>query len=157
MFYMHFIYFYASSRTNLLTRCHSASSLFSAVFGFKKVRNEIFSELDDFYSDSVFHGECSRKSNTRDRGAATTCSRGSNLCRASNRCGALRPPPTSPFRLHIPPETKTLARCSYFPPRVPSRRRRQHQFGRDQNSPPAPCREGESSSEGSTSPSPPPN
>jgi hypothetical protein len=29
-------YFYAFSRTNLLTRCHSASSLFSAVFEFQK-------------------------------------------------------------------------------------------------------------------------
>jgi hypothetical protein len=29
-------YFYAFSRTNLLTRCHSASSLFSAVFVFRK-------------------------------------------------------------------------------------------------------------------------
>jgi hypothetical protein len=28
--------FYAFSRTNLLTRCHSASSLFSAVFAFQK-------------------------------------------------------------------------------------------------------------------------
>jgi hypothetical protein len=29
-------HFYAFSRTNLLTRCHSASSLFSAVFVFQK-------------------------------------------------------------------------------------------------------------------------
>jgi hypothetical protein len=29
-------HFYAFFRTNLLTRCHSASSLFSAVFGFQK-------------------------------------------------------------------------------------------------------------------------
>ena len=32
---------YAFSGTNLLTRCHSASSLFSAVFGFRKVLKEI--------------------------------------------------------------------------------------------------------------------
>ena len=32
--------------TSLLTRCHSASSLFSAVFSFRKVVLEIFSELD---------------------------------------------------------------------------------------------------------------
>ena len=32
--------------TNLLTRCHSASSLFSAVFRFRKVVLEIFSKLD---------------------------------------------------------------------------------------------------------------
>jgi hypothetical protein len=39
--------FYAFSGTNLLTRCHSASSLFSAVFMFQKVTQEIFSELDE--------------------------------------------------------------------------------------------------------------
>jgi hypothetical protein len=33
---LHFVVFYAFSRTNLLTRCHSASSLFSAVFVFQK-------------------------------------------------------------------------------------------------------------------------
>ena len=46
MFYIHFVLFYAFSGTNLLTRCHSASSLFSAVFGFRKAVKEIFSELD---------------------------------------------------------------------------------------------------------------
>ena len=34
------------SGTNLLTSCNSARCLFSAVFGFKKVSKEIFSELD---------------------------------------------------------------------------------------------------------------
>jgi hypothetical protein len=38
--------FYAFSETNLLTRCHSASSLFSAILCSKKVTQEIFSELD---------------------------------------------------------------------------------------------------------------
>jgi hypothetical protein len=40
-------HFYAFSETNLLTRCHSASSLFSAVLCFRKVTQEIFSELDE--------------------------------------------------------------------------------------------------------------
>ena len=40
-------HFYAFSGTNLLTRCHSASSLFSAVFGFRKLLLEIFSELHE--------------------------------------------------------------------------------------------------------------
>ena len=34
------------SGTNLLTSCNSARCLFSAVFGFRKVIKEIFSELD---------------------------------------------------------------------------------------------------------------
>jgi hypothetical protein len=40
-------HFYAFSRTNLLTRCHSVSSLFSAVLCFRTVTQEIFSELDE--------------------------------------------------------------------------------------------------------------
>jgi hypothetical protein len=40
-------HFYAFSGTNLLTRCHSASSLFSVVLCFRKVTQEIFSELDE--------------------------------------------------------------------------------------------------------------
>src|SRR6266480_1345861 len=40
-------HFYTISDTNLLTRCRGASSLFSAVFGFRKVTQEIFSELDE--------------------------------------------------------------------------------------------------------------
>src|SRR4051812_37467656 len=39
-------YFYTFSGTNLLTRCCSASCLFSAVLGFRKARKKIFSELD---------------------------------------------------------------------------------------------------------------
>jgi hypothetical protein len=39
--------FYAFSRTNLLTRCHSASSLFSVVLCFRKATQEIFLELDE--------------------------------------------------------------------------------------------------------------
>src|SRR3954463_14166151 len=34
------------SSTNLLTSCNSAICLFSAIFGFRKVSKEIFSELD---------------------------------------------------------------------------------------------------------------
>src|SRR3954468_12079782 len=39
-------YFYMFSGTNLLTRCHSASCLFSSVFGSRKGRKSILSELD---------------------------------------------------------------------------------------------------------------
>ena len=43
-------YFYAFSGTNLLTRCHSASSMFSAVFGFRNSTRKISSELDEIFS-----------------------------------------------------------------------------------------------------------
>jgi hypothetical protein len=40
-------HFYAFSGTNLLTRCHSASSSFLLFLYFRKVTQEIFSELDE--------------------------------------------------------------------------------------------------------------
>ena len=43
-------YFYAFSGTNLLTRCQSVSSVFSAVFGFRNPIREIFSESDEIFS-----------------------------------------------------------------------------------------------------------
>jgi hypothetical protein len=46
MFYYTLWHFYAFSGTNLLTRCHSVSSLFSAVLCFRKATQKIFSELD---------------------------------------------------------------------------------------------------------------
>jgi hypothetical protein len=39
--------FYAFSGTNLVTRCHSASSCFLQFLCFRKVTQEIFSELDE--------------------------------------------------------------------------------------------------------------
>jgi hypothetical protein len=48
---LYFVYtschFYAFSRTNLLTRCHSASSCFLLFLHLKKITQEIFLELDE--------------------------------------------------------------------------------------------------------------
>jgi hypothetical protein len=41
------LHFYAFSGTNLLPRCHSASSCFLMFLCFRKVTQEIFSELDE--------------------------------------------------------------------------------------------------------------
>src|SRR6266699_3710740 len=50
-------HFYTISDTNLLTRYRSASSLFSVVFGFRKVTQEIFSELDETKAETpIFPG-----------------------------------------------------------------------------------------------------
>ena len=48
--------------TNLLTRCPSASSLFSAIFGFRKVVLEIFSELDTAKTEVPIFLRSNRKS-----------------------------------------------------------------------------------------------
>jgi hypothetical protein len=47
VFYYTSWHFYEFSKTNLLTRCHSASSLFFAILCFRKATQEIFSELDE--------------------------------------------------------------------------------------------------------------
>jgi hypothetical protein len=61
--FMHF------SETNLLTRCHSASSLFSSFLRFKKVTQEIFSELDETKAEPPIFTEASRRPKMRRRGA----------------------------------------------------------------------------------------
>jgi hypothetical protein len=61
--------FYAFSRANLLMRCHSASSLFSAVFVLQKSYTEIFSELDETKAKPRIFTEALQRSKMRRRGA----------------------------------------------------------------------------------------
>jgi hypothetical protein len=62
-------HFYAFSRTNLLTRCHGASSCFLLFLCFRKATQEIFSELDKTKAKpSIFPG-ASRSPKMRRRGA----------------------------------------------------------------------------------------
>jgi hypothetical protein len=61
--------FYAFSRTNLLTRCHSASSLFSPVFVFQKSYTGNFSELDEIKAEPPIFTEASWRPKMRWRGA----------------------------------------------------------------------------------------
>jgi hypothetical protein len=61
--------FYAFFGTNLLTRCHSASSLFSAVLCFRKATQEIFLELDETKAKPHIFPEASRSLKMRRRGA----------------------------------------------------------------------------------------
>jgi hypothetical protein len=51
MFCLHFMVFYAFSGTNLLTRCHNASSCFLLILYFRKVIQEIFSKLDEMKAE----------------------------------------------------------------------------------------------------------
>jgi hypothetical protein len=62
-------HFYVFSGTNLLTRCHSASSLFSAVFVFQKLTQEIFSELNETKAEPPIFTEALRRPKMRWRGA----------------------------------------------------------------------------------------
>jgi hypothetical protein len=59
--------FYAFSGTNLLTRCHSASSLFLLFLCFRKATQEIFSELDETKARIPIFPEASRSPKLRQR------------------------------------------------------------------------------------------
>jgi hypothetical protein len=61
--------FYAFSRTNLLTRCHSASFLFLLFLCFRKATQEIFSELDETKAKIPIFPKASRSPKQRQRGA----------------------------------------------------------------------------------------
>ena len=110
-------HFYAFSGTNLLTRCHSASSCFLLSFYFRKSILEIFSELDANLTDLFLD---------RDGAAARRTEPGATLGRpAGPRRGpgwgrAPRPPPhlgwppTPPLRLYIASDAKTLGEEANF-------------------------------------------
>jgi hypothetical protein len=59
--------FYSFSRTNLLTRCHSASSLFLLFLCFRKATHEIFSEFDKTKAKIPIFPEASRSPKLRRR------------------------------------------------------------------------------------------
>jgi hypothetical protein len=61
--------FYSFSGTNLLTRCHTASSLFLLFLCFRKSTQEIFSELDETEAKPSIFPEASRSPKMRRRGA----------------------------------------------------------------------------------------
>jgi hypothetical protein len=64
-------HFYAFSRTNLLTRCHSASSFFLLFLCFRKVTQEIFWNWTKQKPNLLIFNEASRRPKKRRRG--TTC------------------------------------------------------------------------------------
>jgi hypothetical protein len=59
--------FYTFSRTNLLMRCHSASSLFLLFLCFRKATQEIFSEMDETKAKIPIFSEASRSPKLRRR------------------------------------------------------------------------------------------
>jgi hypothetical protein len=62
-------YFYAFSGTNLLTRCHNASSCFLLFLCFRKVTREIFLELDETKAEVPIYLTWRRSPKERRRGA----------------------------------------------------------------------------------------
>jgi hypothetical protein len=135
-------HFYVFFVTNLLTRCHSASSLFSAVFVFQKATQEIFSELDETKAKVPIFPDMRRSLKQRWRGARarhTIGWRGLPLARATKWCGHLAHLLTPPFRLYIFLNEKTLKTRSIFQKHIAIHRRCRPEIGRVQKLFQAPC------------------
>jgi hypothetical protein len=96
-------HFYAFSGTNLLTRCHSASSLFFTVFVFQKSYTGnilgIGRNKSQKYRYSQELPEHRRGDGVEPEGGHTTGGRGLALARAGLWCGPPGPPLTPPLRL----------------------------------------------------------
>jgi hypothetical protein len=94
--------FYAFSRTNLLTRCHSASSLFFAVFLFQKSYTENILGIGQNKSRSSYFPDTIRSPKQRRRGA-----RGQRHHRAARPspwpCHQVVGPPGPPPDTALPP------------------------------------------------------
>jgi hypothetical protein len=153
--------FYAFFGTNLLTRCHSASSLFFAVFVFQKSytgnilgirrnksRNFYFSWTKD--EDRKRAGEGPEGHHTRGWRAPLLAVPG----------GGEAPMVALWRRLSAylkPPEVQTLNQSAFFPAKFRSAAAVEDKFWGTKVSIPAPCRDGEVPPEPSPStPSPPP-
>src|SRR4051812_27581184 len=121
------IQYLAFSRTNLLTRCHSASSCFLLFLYFRKVTYEIFSELDQTKAKvpNIPKDSGSQKE-TRGRlpGGQTPPRRGPTLARAWVASGPTRAPPTPPLRPYIPRFGKPLGTREKIHEKFRSRRYR---------------------------------
>jgi hypothetical protein len=138
--------FYAFSGTNLLTRCHSASSCFQLFLCFRKVTHKIFSELDETKAKVPIYLTRRRSPKERRRKARTR-----------PHHGVVRPTPwpcrpvvwaPRPFSdINLPPINslrRETPRPEHFSTKhTASRRRRRPEIGRVQKLFPAPCRRGE--------------
>jgi hypothetical protein len=72
--------FYAFSRNNLLTRCHSASPLFLLFLYFRKATQEIFSELDETKAKVHIFPGASWSPKQRRRGASVVTQHTTACC-----------------------------------------------------------------------------
>jgi hypothetical protein len=109
--------FYAFSGTNLLTRCHSASFLFSTVFVFQKSYTGNILRIGRNKSQTFYFPEASRSPMMRLRGARSQAHpRAARPSPWPHHQGVRPPGPPSdtPFHLYIPLDGKNLKDGSLF-------------------------------------------
>ena len=125
-------YFYAFSGTNLLTRCHSASSVFSAVFAFRNPTRKIFSESEEIFS-SINKRSGSFRSPEGTWGGATRAPRHTTARpKEGPRWGMARGPHQAPGAYPSPispPRRKNLIRRQKIHEKFRPGRHRQSQIG----------------------------
>jgi hypothetical protein len=149
-------HFYAFSRTNLLTRCQS--SCFLLFLCFRKVTYEIFSEFDETKREVPIFPVMTRSPKGRRRGARRQPHQvvaRATPGHATRWCGPLVHPMTSPFRLYILSEAKTLKSPISVYEKFRSAATIKDQFWRTEVSVPAPYQYGEFPPEPSPSTPPP--
>jgi hypothetical protein len=98
-------HFYAFFGTNLLTRCHSASSCFLLFLCFRKVTQQIFSELDETKAEVLIYLTrrwSPKESRRRTKGQPHHRVAWATPGRATRWCDHLVHLLTSPFCLFIP-------------------------------------------------------
>jgi hypothetical protein len=111
-------HFYAFSRTNLLTRCHSASSLFSTIFVFQKSYTRNILGIGQNKSQSSYFSRYETESKAETEGASRRPHHRVARPTPGPRHQVMRPPgppPDTPFRLYILLDEKTRRSRSIFP------------------------------------------
>jgi hypothetical protein len=136
MFCLYFVVFYAFSGTNLLTRCHSVSSLFSAVFVFQKSYTGNILGIGRNKDQNSYFSRTKDEDRTRAGGEA----RGQPhprvarpLARTTVWCGGPGPPLTPPLRLYIKPSDGNPKTIGNFLEEVPQLRRRHRRISGDRS------------------------
>jgi hypothetical protein len=140
-------HFYAFSRTNLLTRCHSASSLFFAVFVFQKSYTGNSRNWTKQKLNVQKFTEASREPKRRRKGARRRPHHQGARPRAWPRRPMLRAPWSTSDATPSPIKTPRREKPKYpitFLEYIAIRCRRQPEIGKVQKLFSAPCRRGES-------------
>jgi hypothetical protein len=151
-------HFYAFSGTNILTRCHSASSYFLLFLCFRKVTQEIFSELDETKPEVPIFPNMKMESKAEmEEGQEAATPPGGTPPSGRTRVwyGSPGHPLTSPFRLQNPSDVKILNQPASIHEKFCSVATIKDEVWGTEVSVLAPCRDGELPPEPSPSTPPP--